>query len=380
MINIWHFPSWYPYPKNLTLGSFVKSQVEAAALFSRQVVFFVYEDASIKHDFLIKIKERNHILEVIVAIRPSSSKFGSLRKKKKAYNLAINKIVNKNILPHFIHAHSISFASFVARKMADKFRVKLILSTHWSGFLSASGAFEKMPFYKKKIWINHAKKASCILCVSEVLKQDMILYGFDHPNYRIVPNVVEGKWLKTQENHREDEGKFVFLNVSDMVDNIKNISGLMRSFDFVWQENNTVQLWLVGDGVDFENMKNIAGNLPSREAIFFYGRLSPEDVLNLYPKIDSTIINSRYETFSVVAAESIFAGKPVITTRCGGPEEFVSKNEGITINVDDENELQEAMLTMISTASKYDSKAMHQYIDSKFSKERIAEQLQEIYC
>lgn len=383
IINIWHFPTWYPHRHNWSLGSFVKKQIQAAAKFSQQVVFFVFEDSNLQQDYQLNITEKGAIREVFVAISPSKSKLGALRKKKKAFQLAIKTVLEQNNKPDFIHAHSISFASFVAKKMANKFQVKWFLSEHWSGYLSSAKGFDNMPSYKKKIWTFHANQADGIICVSDVLKKAMIQCGITNQNFIIIPNVVEGEFELSFDDHGEKtqtaSSDFVFLNVSDMVDEIKNISGLIQAFNQIWLNNKRIKLLLVGDGQDLDKLKKLAAELPACDAVKFLGRLNPEEVLQIYSKIDVTIINSRYETFSVVAAESVYAGKPIITSKCGGPEEFITEKQGILISIDDDVALQEAMKSMVLIASKYDSFELHSYIKNQFSAQKIADKLQELY-
>jgi len=382
MKNIWHFPTWYPHRHNMSLGSFVKKQILAAASFSRQIVFFVFEDSKIQKDFEITIHQVGNVMEIYVAFYPSKTKFGTLRKKKKAYQMAIKEVVEKNYLPNFIHAHSISFASFFGQKTANKYQIKWFLSEHWSGFLPASNGFGRMPFYKKKIWLNHANQANQIISISETLKKAMIQCGITKSNYKIIPNVVEGLAPQEQTNRNKEFNEvndFIFLNVSDMVDEIKNVSGVIRVFNQLWKTNKTIQLWLIGDGVDLSHLINMTEQLPCNKSIKFFGRLSPDEVLELYPQINTTIINSRYETFSVVAAESIYAGKPLIATRCGGPEEFITKNQGILITTNNDQELLSAMKTMISSSDNYIPTTLHQYINEKFSSQVISDKFKELY-
>lgn len=53
------------------------------------------------------------------------------------------------------------------------------------------------------------------------------------------------------------------------------------------------------------------------------------EVAGFFCECDFFVLNSNFETFSVVTAEALAYGKPVIATRCGGPEEFVNKIMGI---------------------------------------------------
>ena len=70
--------------------------------------------------------------------------------------------------------------------------------------------------------------------------------------------------------------------------------------------------------------------LKLEDRIQFLGRVVQEDVQQLLLKADCTIINSNFETFSMVALESILTGCPVICTSCGGPEQFINKSKGKT--------------------------------------------------
>ena len=69
----------------------------------------------------------------------------------------------------------------------------------------------------------------------------------------------------------------------------------------------------------------------------------------------------------------------MIATRCGGPEDFVTEENGILIPVDDESALIDAMERMMLRREDYDSAAISADIRRKFAPETIAAQLTEIY-
>ena len=91
------------------------------------------------------------------------------------------------------------------------------------------------------------------------------------------------------------------------------------------------------------------------------------------------MLASRSETFGVAYIEAMAAGLPVIATRCGGPEDFVTEENGILIPVDDESTLTSAMERMMLRREDYDSAAISADIRRKFAPETIAARLTELY-
>ena len=70
------------------------------------------------------------------------------------------------------------------------------------------------------------------------------------------------------------------------------------------------------------------------------------EVSSILAHADIFVLASRKETFGIVYVEAMAKGLPVIATKCGGPEEFVNKENGILVPVDNVEELSKAMLLM----------------------------------
>ena len=98
-----------------------------------------------------------------------------------------------------------------------------------------------------------------------------------------------------------------------------------------------------------------------------------------YRNSDLFILPSWSETFGVVYIEAMAAGLPVIATRCGGPEDFVTEENGLLIPVGDRDELIRAMDQMWEDCARYDRAAIAENAVSRFSAEAIARQLTDIY-
>ena len=69
------------------------------------------------------------------------------------------------------------------------------------------------------------------------------------------------------------------------------------------------------------------------EQVTFLGSLTREQVRQEVSEADAFVLSSEYETFGVVVIEALALGKPVIATRCGGPESIVVPSVGYLVEI-----------------------------------------------
>ena len=86
-----------------------------------------------------------------------------------------------------------------------------------------------------------------------------------------------------------------------------------------------------------------------------------------------------FETFGMTIAEALIAGKPVVSTLCGGPNEFLNPLNGITIPKKDNQALVQAIITMSQTYESFDSSLISRGISEKYGKKIILEKLLILY-
>src|SRR3546814_20494591 len=108
--------------------------------------------------------------------------------------------------------------------------------------------------------------------------------------------------------------------------------------------------------------------------------LSRDQVQHYISMSDAFVLTSRYETFGVVLAEATALGRPVIATRCGGPESIVSDGDGYLVDVDNVEELAAAMVQLVDNIKQFEPDSIRMRCAKRFSAEVVTTQLKEAYC
>ena len=111
----------------------------------------------------------------------------------------------------------------------------------------------------------------------------------------------------------------------------------------------------------------------------FLGSLAPSEVRNQMQQCDVFVLPSLQETFGIVLGEAMSCGKPVIATRCGGPEYVVTPETGLLVDAADPVALADAMERFILGHVKYDPKIIRQTVKERFGKEAYLDNISKVY-
>ena len=94
---------------------------------------------------------------------------------------------------------------------------------------------------------------------------------------------------------------------------------------------------------------------------------------------DCFVLSSNFETFGVVLIEALACGLPLIATKCGGPEDIINKQNGILMDVENQLQLEDAMITMYKNAHNYDKEKLRNYAKEKFGEKTFIENVIKYY-
>ena len=114
------------------------------------------------------------------------------------------------------------------------------------------------------------------------------------------------------------------------------------------------------------------------DRVEFVGTVPREKACEFFQGIDAFVHPSRYETFGIVLIEALSTGRPIVATRCGGPNDIVRKEDGLLVDVDDVEGLAEAMRSMINL--EWDTQIMRNGVEARYTKSAIRNQLMDVYA
>ena len=104
---------------------------------------------------------------------------------------------------------------------------------------------------------------------------------------------------------------------------------------------------VVGDGYLLDGYKENAKELGLTEQVDFVGRKSHEEIAQILSGADIMLVTSNTETFCIPAIEAAAAGVPVVSTKCGGPEGFLTPEASELCEVDDADSMAAAIWRMV---------------------------------
>ena len=270
--------------------------------------------------------------------------------------------------PDIIHAHFTDMAYFFADVAAEN-DIKYVVTEH-SSAMCGSKIAESLKNQAKYAY----SKADALLTVSTMLAEKMK----EHTGYdaAILPNIVDTDTFCLHDRRKNNDGSFRFLSASAL-NYGKGMDILLSAFSLVKTTN--AELFIMGGGAEMEPLKRKAEELGISERVQFSGQYTRQQFSSAASEADCFVMASRLETFGVVYIEAMAAGLPVIATRCGGPQDFVTESVGMLVPTEDAQSLAEAMKNMIDKCGEYNRNDISAYAKANFSPERIAAELTEVY-
>ncbi len=360
-LTILHIPTWYPNQDDVQLGVFIENQVELLIEDCHNIVFYLQSRKESKK-IESSVSTHNKVTKIHITYPSGKNIFSKTRNFLNSVTTGLSKLIELNQKIDLVHCHVAGKNLWIAQKYFKE--TPCLLSEHWSGFLN--GNFENQPSWKQKTMIKRMNNCDKIIAVSSHLKLALTNKNIT-TDIEIVGNLIQKTLPKLKLNKELTK----ILIVSDLVENIKNISGAIHAIKKVVNELPDLTLTIIGDGPDKEKIIALINEFALSKKVFLKGRLSQEDVLASYANYDALIVNSFTETFSMVTLEALSSGIPVVATKCKGPEQFITEENGLLIPVDNSEALVEAIISLQQNYANYQPEKLRASVQHFISPDEI---------
>lgn len=323
-----HISFWYPNRENPYEAIWVKRHIEALGAFCEQEVWHIevrpgrkyryqkYSESGCHHRIL-DVPFTQWILVEIISAFMLWKVLTSFRKK------------NFDLINIHIAYPLLSFW----KQIKGALRRPIVITEHWSAYHLNFG----LPKETKKLnrIKNIFKNDFGLITVSEALLNDIRAFSRTAQIKAIVvPNIVDCNVFKPS-SHLNNDKIIRFFMVSGWAYPKDPIMAI-QAFAKVLKEHKNIILDIGGYGVLTETMKETVMKLGITENINFLGKMSPGEIAEQHSKSSAYLHCSGYETFSVVCAEALCSGVPVIASAVGGITEFIGPEDGILVQTHNE--------------------------------------------
>lgn len=374
--HILFLPAWYPHQEDSMYGLFIKKHADILCTkYKITVLYFapvqknnfsglVVNRNGNLHEYIYypKIKGKNIVSKILRMIEFLIAMF-------KNYNLIQNEIGK----PDLVHVHVLTRMGYIAYRLKKKYGINYVITEHWSRYLPYPATYKGMArkYLTKKI----VASAHEVTTVTKNLAEAMQMHGLLN-KYSIINNVVDTQLFRIQKS--EKHSKKTFIHISCFEDKSKNLTGLLKTIAILNKKRNDFDCVLIGEGIDFNVIKNLAKNLHLNN-VLFTGLVEGKKLADYMATAHFLVVSSRYENFPVVIPEAFSCGLPVVATQVGGIAEWVNESNGILVEADNNEQLADAINFMLDNYTAFNKQQIRKIALDNFSAEAVLNQFTLLY-
>jgi glycosyltransferase involved in cell wall biosynthesis len=397
-MNVFIIPSWYPHRCFPWEGKFLEGQARAIAELRpewnvaistwAQGEGFVSSAHVLKSprcviDALLARPGERELLANLVELRHpvlawpvrvlGGNRGGILAANRANLDRAIARFGRIDVL----HAHVSYPAGWVAMQLARERGIPYVITEHMGPFplpvyARTDGTLE--PYLREPLLAANAR-----IAVSPMLAERIASFGIPAPEY--IPNLIDEREYSPGPPAKRDSFTFYTLCLMDPT---KGVADLLQAAALFLRRlpdasRDRVRFRLGGDGPALGQFKALATQLGIDRTVEWLGQMPRERAREEFQRCDCFVLPSHHESFGIVYVEAHACGKPVIATRCGGPEVIVTAENGVLVDVRDVPRLADALHFMFENARGYDAAVIRAQCLERFGRAAVVDRLEAVY-
>lgn len=363
---------WNPTAKHPQQGIFIQEQASAVCNLRENVIFLQVNVLPYDNLFIKKtIEDSSFYRNRRITINLFSRLWKFWYVNPWALEWIIYRIIKRRgyeINPSIIHSNVIFPCGVVGYLLARRLGAKQLISEHWS----KAEKLLKHPLYKR-VALKAYNKCFAVICVSEFLSKKISKIT-GHKKLIIIPNIIDTAIFTYITKNLPEDGPLYMLCVASwrLPKRLDLIFGALCSY--ASETTRRIELTVAGNGIQAEKYSKL--ETPGNLHINWIGYLERPVIAGLLQKSHIFLHASDIETFSIVTAEALSTGTPVLASDTGALPELINRQNGIlTENTPD------AWLKGIReiVGKKFDYEAIAFQNQNKYSADSIGRRIIALY-
>ena len=289
----------------------------------------------------------------------------------------------KKIQPDIIHAHYLGHFGILAGLYGHLSGFKPIVLTVWGSdiLLEAKG-------WKRSLIKYALKRADCITCDAEHLKEPLIQLGGDPQKISLIYHGTDTQKFKSSkwgESLRAELGIFNSLAVISLrnLEPIYDIESLIKAIPIVLEKYPKAKFVIAGRGTLEAELKNLAETLGVSNSIRFVGLIPNDELPKYLTSVDIYVSTSLSDAgLSASTAEAMACRLPVVITDFGDNRWWVEDGvNGFIVPLKDPKALAEKIIYLLKNEDvrKEFGKKNRQIIEERNNYYKEMEKMENIY-
>jgi glycosyltransferase involved in cell wall biosynthesis len=281
-----------------------------------------------------------------------------------------NIIKDQHWKPDLIHSHYLLNSGILAHQISKKFNVPYFVTEH------------NPVYFNNDFWSEHAKKAYI---------NSVVFFVVSHHEYRrfLTYNLYKKPYIL---HNFADDVRFVIKRTEPDTFTVLYVGyphplkGMKALFEIITELKNkgirNIVFKILSPIVNTIDFPNGLISYIEEHGLSEYCELLPRrhntDMPELYQKSNILLSTSINETFGMSILEGLMCGIPVVSTKSGGPEDFLNENNSLMFQIGDINGMAEAIISLKNKSKEFNFEKIRSTVFEKFNSESFIKKYQRI--
>jgi glycosyltransferase involved in cell wall biosynthesis len=279
--------------------------------------------------------------------------------------------------PDLIHAHLAYPDGRAAVEYGRQLGVPVIISVHGHDVREIPLANERW----RTLVAEALQQADAVIASSRDVRERVLALGVKNERLHDIPQGVDCRRFVPATERTPGAGGWRLL-YAGRFDPKKGLGVLLEAMHLLCQKRQDITLKLVGGsrmgGSDTVFQKQ-AAELGLVDRVEFVEAVPWAEIPEIMAAADLFVLPSFYDSFGIVLIEAMACGMPVVSTRCGGPEDIVDAAVGLLAEVGDASSLANAIDDALNRYGRFDREAIRRRAEQQYDYRQVAARVHAVY-